>query len=155
MLQATRLTADTRTALLETTPKLDLTMHVLVYRKKTWVFCENVSEQESKLKTNSTHSINRRQFMNGNWLGSCNRPIVIQRKTGLVERLGPNVFAQLSRPYVRRKSPLVAEEKYCVRFLTWPNNLQLFLIRLHLPNNSNLTTASFNWALRVTYLALK
>ena len=62
MLQVNRLSADTRTVL-ETlpTPKLDLTMHVLVYGKKTWVFCGNVSEQESKLKTNSTHSMNRRQ----------------------------------------------------------------------------------------------
>ena len=43
-------------------------------------------------------------------LGSCNRPIVIQEKTGLVERLGPNVFAHLSRPHIRGKSPLVAEK---------------------------------------------
>ena len=60
--------------------------------------------------------MNRRQFMNGNCLGSCNRPIVIERKTGLAERLGPNVCAHLSRPHVRGKSPLVAEKNTVYAF---------------------------------------
>ena len=53
----------------------------------------------------------RTKQLNGNCLGSCNRPIVMQRKTGLVERLGSNVFAHISRPHVRGESPLVAEKK--------------------------------------------
>ena len=56
----------------------------------------------------------RTKQLNGNCLGSCNRPIVMQRKTGLVERLGSNVFAHISRPHVRGESPLVAEKKNTV-----------------------------------------
>ena len=52
----------------------------------------------------------RTKQLNGNCLGYCNRPIVIQRKTGLVERSGPNVFAHLSRPHVKGKCPLAWPE---------------------------------------------
>ena len=75
MLQVNRLSADTRT-LLETlpTPKLDLTMHVLVYGKKTWVFCGNVPQQERKLKkTQPTQWTDARIWTRPHWW----RPIVL------------------------------------------------------------------------------
>ena len=58
MLQVNLLSADTKT-LLETlpTPKLDLTMHVLVYEKKTCrEYFVKTSQSRKKLKPNSTHS---------------------------------------------------------------------------------------------------
>lgn len=73
----------------------------------------------------------RTKQLNGNCSGSCNRPIVIQRISGLVERLGPNVFAHLSRPHVRGKSPLVAEKIQCAllnltqQFATIPDTTSL------------------------------
>ena len=55
----------------------------------------------------------RTKQLNGDFLGSCNLPIVVQRKTGLVERSDPNVFAHFSRPHVRGKSTLVAVKIQC------------------------------------------
>ena len=55
----------------------------------------------------------RTKQLNSNCLGYRNRPIVIQRKTGLVERSGLNVFAHLSRPHVKGKSPLVSGKMQC------------------------------------------
>ena len=97
----------------------------------------------------------RTKQLNGDFLGSCNLPIVVQRKTGLVERSDPNVFAHFSRPHVRGKIHVSGWKNTVYAFKLDPTTCNYSWYDFTYLTTQTFTTASYNWALRLTYLSLK